>query len=58
MSPQQELNTWPPKHWVGALSTQIQEIIKSNVISVSSYNVEVTIKLNSMIIMFFFYCRF
>ena len=54
MSPQQELNTWPPKHWVGALSTQIQEIIKSNVISVSSYNVEVTIKLNSMIIMFFF----
>ena len=55
MSPKQEWNTWPPKHWVGAPSTEIQELIKSNVISVRSYNVEVTIKLNNMIIMFFFF---
>lgn len=53
MSPQQESNTWPPKHWVGALSTEIQELIESKVISLSSYNVNVIIKLNSMIIMFF-----
>ena len=37
-SPQQESNPWPPKHMAGALSTELQELMESNVIfKLSSY---------------------
>ena len=32
LSPRQELNPWPPEHWVGALSTELQELMESEVI--------------------------
>ena len=32
LSPQQESNTWPPEHWVGALSTELRELMGSKVI--------------------------
>ena len=32
LSPQQESNPWPPKHRVGALSTELQELMESEVI--------------------------
>jgi len=33
----QESNPWPPKHRAGALSTKLQEVMKSKVIKLSSY---------------------
>jgi len=30
--PQQESNPWPPKHMVGALSTELLELMESKVI--------------------------
>ena len=32
LSSQQELNPWPPKHWVGALSAELREPMESKVI--------------------------
>ena len=32
LSPQQELNPWPPEHRVGALSTELRELMESKVI--------------------------
>ena len=32
LSPWQESNPWPPEHMVGFLSTELQELMESNVI--------------------------
>ena len=32
LSPQQELNPWPPEHQAGALSTELWELMESKVI--------------------------
>ena len=32
LSPWQESNPWPPEHWAGALSTELQELMESKVI--------------------------
>ena len=32
LSPQQESNPWPPEHRVGALSTELRELMESKVI--------------------------
>ena len=37
LSPQQESNSWPPKHRVGALSTDLWELMESEAILPSSY---------------------
>ena len=37
LSPRQESNPWPPERWVGALSTELRELMESKVILLSSY---------------------
>ena len=32
LSPQQEMNPWPPEHRAGALSTELRELLESKVI--------------------------
>ena len=32
LSPRQESNPWPPEHWVGALSTELRELMESKTI--------------------------
>ena len=32
LSPRQELNPWPPEHRVGALSTELRELMENKVI--------------------------
>ena len=37
LSPRQESNPWPPKHLVGALSTELRELMESKVVVWQAY---------------------
>ena len=37
-NPRQEFNPWPPEHWAGALSTELQELMESKKIVTKNVN--------------------